>query len=71
MSSAGTGGGAPTGGGGILPGGHTPSAAGAVNPALDQVVAFVDRFGHPDNDIFDGMTLTSVPVNLDNCNPAA
>ena len=59
------------GSGGIPPGRPVPGTGGAVNPALDQVIALVDWFGHPDNNIFDGMTPTSVPVILDNCNPAA
>ena len=68
MSGAGTGGRAPSGsGGGIQRGRHAPGTAGAVNPMLDQVVALLDWFGHPDNDIFDGMLLTDVHANLNNC----
>ena len=60
MSSAGTGGCAPTGGSSIPPGRHAPGTALTANPTFDQVVTFLDWFGHPDNDIFDGMTLTKV-----------
>ena len=70
MSSIGTGGSTPAGGGSILPGGHAPGAALTVNPMLAEVVALADWFGHPDNNVFDGMALTSFPANLNNCNPA-
>ena len=71
MSSTGTGGGAPVGGsGGILPGGPAPGTGPLVNPTLDKVTTLADWFGHPDNDIFDGVALTSVPVNLASYNPA-
>ena len=36
------------------------------NPTLDEVATLADWFGHPDNNIFDGMTLTS----LNTYNPA-
>ena len=69
MSSAGTGGGAPVGSG-ILPGGPAPGTGPTVNPVLDKVAALVDWFGQLNNNIFDGMALTSVLINLADCNPA-
>ena len=71
MSSTGIGGGANAGGSssGNLPGGHAPGSAPMVNPTLAEVATLVDWFGHPNNNIFDGMALTSLPVNLINCSP--
>ena len=71
MSGTGIGGGANAGGGssGNLPGGHAPGSAPMVNPTLAEVATLVDWFGHPNNNIFDGMALTSLPVNLINCSP--
>ena len=54
----------------IPPGGHAPGTALMVTPMLDEVVTFADWFGHPDNNIFDGVSLTSLPANLTNYNPA-
>ena len=59
------------GGGGILPGRPAPGTVGAVNPMLDQGITLVDWFVHPNNNMFDGMTIMSVPVNFNNYNPAA
>ena len=71
MPSAGTGSGAPLGGGGIPPGGSAPGSTATVNPTLDQVITFSDWFGHADNDIFDGVSLTNVPANLATYDPTA
>ena len=72
MASAGTGGRAAVGGSGIiLPGRHTPDAVPVLTPALNKVVALSGWFGHPDNDNFNGVSLSELPVNFANCNPAA
>ena len=71
MSSAGTGGCAPTGGSSIPPGRHAPGTALTANPTFDQVVTFLDWFGHPDNDVHNGVSPKNLPANLNNCNPAA
>ena len=71
MSSAGTGDSTPAVGGGIPPGRPAPDTAPAVNPMLAEVTTLVDWFRHPNNNVFDGMALTSLPANLVNCNPAA
>ena len=71
MSGTGTRSGAPLGGGNILPGGNAPGGMAAANPTLDQVITFLDWFGHADNDIFDGVSLTEVPANLAACDPTA
>ena len=70
MSSAGTGGGARAGGGGIPPGGHAPGTAHTANPALAEVATLADWFGHPNDNVFDGMALMSLSTNLTTCNPA-
>ena len=72
MSGTGTEGSAPVGGsGGILPGGHAPGTAFVANPMLAKVATLEGWFGHSNNDVFDGMALTSLPANLASCNPAA
>ena len=66
-----TGGGAPGGSGvGIPLGRDTTGAVPAVTPALAEDIAFLDWFGHPDNNDFDGTSLSDVPANLNNCDPA-
>ena len=41
-----------------------------LNPTLAEVTILADWFEHPNNNIFDGMTLTSLPAKLINHNPA-
>ena len=60
-----------TGGQRFLSGGHAPGTALMANPALEQIIFSVDWFGHPDNDVHNGVSPKNLPANLNNCNPAA
>ena len=71
MSSTGAGVGAPGGGGGIPPGRPGIGTAPTDVFALAEVIAFADWFGYPNKNNCNGVSLSDLPLNRTNCDPAS